>query len=129
MPSVADTLQQLKDRGYRMAVATNKDSGFSSMILEHLGIRSYFMFVLGPNDVTHPKPYPDMLKTLMKRMGVERSETLYIGDMPLDEKTASSAEVDCLLVATGPYPLETLRTQCTVPAVAHFADIIDYLKR
>jgi phosphoglycolate phosphatase-like HAD superfamily hydrolase len=128
LPSVSETLQQFQDRGYRMAVATNKHSDFSSRILRHLGMFSYFLFVLGPNDVVHPKPHPDMLEGLMKRMDVERSETLYIGDMPLDVKTASHAEVDCLLVATGPYSLETLSIECNVPVVAHFADILDYLK-
>ena len=129
MPSVSETLPQLKNRGYRMAVATNKHSEFSIRILEHLEVSSYFTCVLGPNDVLHPKPHSDMLDTVMKRMDVERNETLYIGDIPLDAETASNAGVDCLLVATGPYSVEALRDQYKVPVVAHFSDILEYLKQ
>jgi phosphoglycolate phosphatase len=99
------------------------------MILEHLGVRRFFHCVLGPNDVHQPKPHPDMLETAMKRMEVERDHTLYVGDIPLDVETATQAKVDCLLVATGPYSLEMLRHECTVPVVANFADIVDYLKK
>jgi phosphoglycolate phosphatase-like HAD superfamily hydrolase len=70
-----------------------------------------------------------MLETAMKRMEVERDHTLYVGDIPLDVETATQAKVDCLLVATGPYSLEMLRHECTVPVVANFADIVDYLKK
>jgi len=129
MPSVSETLPQLADRGYRLAVATNKHASFTERILSRLGIRDYFRAVVGPDASTPPKPHPAMLARVMETLEASPAETLYVGDMPLDVETAARAGVDCLLVATGPYHAEELRGRCAVPVVDRIADIADYLKR
>lgn len=101
LPGVARTIPELKARGKRLAVATNKPSDFSRQILDHLGLGPHFDLVLGPLDVPRPKPHPDMLNRILAELKFRPDETLYIGDMTLDAESAANAGLDCLLLATG----------------------------
>ena len=87
--------------GKTLAVATNKPSDFSRRILDHLGLGPHFDLVLGPLDVPHPKPHPDMLNRIMADLEFRPDETLYIGDMTLDAESAAKAGLACVLLATG----------------------------
>lgn len=101
LPGVRQTLAELKSRGVRMAVASNKPSDYSLNILKHLGIDPYFAECSGPDRAGTTKPDPAMLKGLMNALDVSPQETLYVGDMVLDAETARNAGVQLALVATG----------------------------
>ena len=128
LPSVSDTLSKLATAGLLLAVATNKPLTFSNPILEQLGIDSYFSCILGPESVPRPKPYPDMIHTALKRLGLKKHECVYIGDIPLDVETASQAAVDCILVATGANCHSDLVKAVPVPVLNTFSEIPDYLQ-
>ncbi len=128
LPSVAETLPVLKGSGRRLAVATNKSLAFTGKILDHLGVKVYFECVLGPESVARPKPFPDMIRAILKRIRLTEQECLYIGDMPLDVETAGRAGLDCVLMATGPYPAAALRREVSVPVLEDFSEIPRFLQ-
>jgi phosphoglycolate phosphatase len=128
LPSVAETLPQLRAAGLRLAVATNKALTFTEKILAHLEVDGHFECVLGPEAVARPKPHPDMIDTILERLEIPKQACLYIGDMPLDVETASRASLDCLLVATGPYAYPTLQREVPVPVLEAFAEIPHFLR-
>jgi phosphoglycolate phosphatase-like HAD superfamily hydrolase len=64
--------------------------------------------VLGPEDVGHAKPAPDMLLAAMNHLAVTPQQTLYIGDMVVDIETARAAGVTVWVVPTGTDSRETL---------------------
>ncbi|HSP06571.1 MAG TPA: HAD-IA family hydrolase [Acidobacteriota bacterium] len=101
LPGVRQTLAELKARGVRMAVATNKPSDYSRNILRHLEVESYFMDCSGPDRAGCTKPNPAMLNGLMIALQVRPMETLYVGEMVLDLETARNAGVRLALIATG----------------------------
>lgn len=101
LPGVRQTLQELYNRGIRMAVATNKPSDYSRNILKHLDVDDYFMECSGPDRAGRTKPDPTMLNGLMIALQVRPADTLYVGDMVLDAETARNAGVKLALVATG----------------------------
>lgn len=101
LPGVRQTLAELMSRGFKMAVASNKPSGYSLNILRHLEIDSYFAECSGPDRAGSTKPDPAMLNGLMRDLGVNQQETLYVGDMVLDAEAARNAGVRLALVATG----------------------------
>jgi len=51
-----------------------------------------------------------MLDFLMKSMGVDPQETLYVGDMTLDSETARNAGATLALIATGGHTKEELES-------------------
>lgn len=129
LPTVSQTLPKLVRSGYVLAVATNKPIDFTRRILDHLGIASYFRCVLGPEQVTRPKPAPDMLQAILACLDVQPSECVYVGDMPLDVETATRAGVSCFLVATGAFGWSELASRACVPVFRSLAEVADALDR
>src|SRR5262245_29194401 len=101
LPGVAATLSRLRMRGYRMAVATNKASHFSRRLLDALGVGACLAAVIGPDQVAHQKPHPEMIEMALAALGVRREEALYVGDMEVDVQTARAAGLPVVLVPTG----------------------------
>jgi phosphoglycolate phosphatase len=101
MPGAREILAALHERGLRLGVCSNKPLPFTRELLEYFAVASYLDVVLGPEDVTHPKPAPDMLREALRRLDVPAAEALYIGDMVVDIQTARSAGVRVWIVPTG----------------------------
>lgn len=129
LPEVAQTLAILADRGYKMAVATNKPSYFADRLMTSLGIRGYFACVLGPDLVTHPKPHPEMVTAALEKMELKPPEAVYIGDMEVDVQTARAAGVPVIVLPTGSSSIDELR-RCDADAlVESFGGLLDFLPR
>ena len=101
LPGAAALLTGLDKGGKKVGLCSNKPRLFSQQLLEHLGIADVFDVVLGPEDVPHPKPAPDMLLAALTRLDLPSERVLYIGDMTVDIQTARSAGVPVWAVATG----------------------------
>ena len=65
-------------------VATNKPKVFTEKILKGLGVRDRFDEVVGPEDVNHAKPDPEMIIKIVEDVGGEPTGTLLIGDTDRD---------------------------------------------
>lgn len=109
MPGAAETLRVLHERGLLLGVCSNKPVDFTRELVSYLGIGSYLDAVLGPEDVPHPKPAPDMLRAGLAKLRVAAEQTLYVGDMTVDIQTARAAGVSVWVVPTGSDEIETLR--------------------
>src|SRR5262249_15144063 len=91
LPGAAEALAALKLGGRTVGICSNKPRAFTVKLVEHLGL--LVDLVLGPEDVQHPKPAPDMLLTALQRLGLKAGEVLYVGDMSIDVQTARAAGV------------------------------------
>jgi len=60
LPGVLTTLKFLKAKGYKLAIASNRPTKFTRIILKELGVLPLFDIVLCADKVGKPKPYPDM---------------------------------------------------------------------
>ncbi len=100
-PGVRETLALLNERGYPMGVCSNKSVSFTRGLIAALGLSDVLPVVLGPEDVGAPKPDPAMLAEGCRRLGVEISEGLYIGDMVVDVQAARNAGLPVWLVHVG----------------------------
>jgi phosphoglycolate phosphatase len=108
-PAVAATLAELRSRGLKLAVCSNKAVAFTRHLCATLGIAEYLDAVLGPEDVGgRAKPLPDMLLTALERLGVEPAEAVYVGDMTVDVETARAAGVPVWVVPSGSNDRATL---------------------
>ncbi len=99
---IVPLLEELKKRGIRMAVVSNK----ADFVLKKLA-KSYFCDLLeeavGENEAEgiRKKPAPDSLLAVMQNMGACTSSTVYIGDSEVDIQTAQNAGVECISVTWG----------------------------
>jgi len=102
-------LEKLKDR--TLGVASNKPRSFTEKILEGLGIRNLFDEVVGPEDVTHTKPHPEMIVRILERVGGKPSRTLFVGDTDKDMLAGRGAGVRVCGVRYGYGILEEIELQ------------------
>lgn len=121
-PDVKCMLGQLRKKGYTLAVASNRPTKFSRILLKHLGLARYFKAVLCADKLKKGKPHPEILQVLMRRFSVSPKETVYVGDMLIDAKAGRSAKVATVVVTTGSGTREELKNSgaCRVLRNASF---------
>jgi phosphoglycolate phosphatase len=56
---------------------------------------------VGANQVTNPKPHPDMLIHTTKKLNISIKDSILIGDSKKDKNAAVSCNMDYLLVNWG----------------------------
>ncbi len=108
LPGADEVTRTLRDRGVRLAIASNKPAVFSRQILSHLGLTDRFGVIHGPDDGFPPKPAPHMVFMALALLGVKVTDALYVGDMPLDILTARAAGLPIAAVSTGSSTREEL---------------------
>ncbi|WP_261816500.1 phosphoglycolate phosphatase [Vibrio gallicus] len=100
-PSVKNTLKQLVDEGYKLAIVTNKPLCFVPEILEQQGISEFFVDVLGGDSFAKRKPDPMPLNYLMDKHALQHSEFILVGDSKNDVLAAKNAGVASVAVPYG----------------------------
>ena len=90
-PAVKETLAELQQAGFTLALVTNKPSKFVPDVLEQHDIAKYFSDVLGGDAFSERKPNPVALNWLMEKHGCAPSEMLMVGDSKNDILAAKNA--------------------------------------
>jgi phosphoglycolate phosphatase len=101
LPGALGTLKFLKGRGYKLAIASNRPTKFTRIILKTLDVLKFFDMVLCADRAEKPKPYPDILWAIAKRLKMAKTEVLYVGDMTIDIHCGHRAGIRVVAVSTG----------------------------
>ena len=101
LPGALKLLRLLKKNKYRIAVASNRPTKFSLIILKQLNIRKYFDYVLCADKLKKGKPHPEILQKILKRFSLKGHEALYVGDMIIDLQAGRGARIKTIAVTTG----------------------------
>ena len=86
-----ETLKELKQRGYTLAIASNRGRNTMIPLLESLGILSFFDKIVGESDVKNKKPSADMVEIILKEFECSKDETLVLGDTKFDIQMCKNA--------------------------------------
>lgn len=100
-PHVRYLLRHLKVKGYKLAVASNRPTEFSLILLKHLGLIDFFDYVLCADKLRHGKPHPQILNKIIKRFALKKTQALYVGDMVIDAQAGRRAQVKTIIVTGG----------------------------
>ena len=93
-----ETLDELRRRGYRLGVISNAD-GRVEALLEELGLRPHFEFVIDSGSVGVEKPDPRIFRMALERMGIEPHDAVYVGDVyEIDVAGARAAGMRAILL-------------------------------
>ena len=97
-----DLLQQLRQRGLRLALATSAAEEDLNLMMESAGtdLRRYFDAVVTKSDVQHSKPEPDVILSALDKLGLFAAQCAMVGDTPYDATAARRAGVVTLGVAS-----------------------------
>jgi len=107
-----DTLREIAEMGYLMAVATGKGRAGLDKVFNYTGLGDLF-HTSRCADESFSKPNPDMLLQIMDEMGTKGDETLMIGDTEYDMQMARTANAHRLAVSYGSHTRE--RLMCSEP--------------
>lgn len=127
LPGAARLLKDLDRQGYLLAIASNRPTKFTRIILKILDIEHHFDHVLCADKIERPKPHPDILRLILKKYKLRTHEALYVGDMTIDVQTGNSARVKTVAVLTGSSTREeisALKPFRIIPRISALTDII-----
>ncbi|MDR2981303.1 MAG: HAD family hydrolase [Puniceicoccales bacterium] len=97
---VVELLGELKKRGLKLAVYTNKDADASRKILDYLKLTDWFDGIFGTNDVPWRKPDPHFTHYVLGKLNATADRTIMVGDSPFDVATARNGKLAAVYCVT-----------------------------
>lgn len=124
-PGVESFLDQCR---LKIAIVTNKHERLALKTIEGLGLSRYpWIKVFGADSLPNRKPDPLPLIEVMRAAGVDRTETLMIGDGIPDMIAARRAGIHALAIEFGYTKLDILNAQgasLTIPSFDRLNEVI-----
>jgi phosphoglycolate phosphatase len=129
-PDCQTTLGLLQERGYRLAVCTNKPQAHTEELLARLGIRTHFAAVAGVDTYAFHKPDPRHLLQVISDAGGTASRAVMVGDTKVDIRTARAADVPIICIGHGysDIPIAQLGADVTLDDFSGLAEAIENLR-
>ena len=99
---ITEVLEELKRRGCRLAVVSNKMMAATVELCRHF-FPELIEVAIGENEAEgiRKKPAPDTVFAALRRLGVESAGAVYVGDSDVDVQTAANAGLPCISVLWG----------------------------
>lgn len=85
MDGAEELLAYCRDKGYRLGMITNGDSGLQNTKIDLLRLRGHFDDIVISGEVSLRKPAPDIYRLALERIGAQPEEALFIGDHPVND--------------------------------------------
>lgn len=106
---ITELLVELKNRGLKIAVATNKVHIAVKPLMEKYFPEIRFDSMIGQREGVPVKPAPQIMFDILRETGCEPSEALHVGDTATDMQLAHNAGVTPVGVLWGYRPLKELQ--------------------
>ncbi len=94
-------LKNLKKKGYKLAVCSNKLETLTKIVLKKTKLLKYFDFVAGGDTFAHRKPHPSVLNNIIKNFKINKNNVLFIGDSEHDYHSALNSNIKFCLKTKG----------------------------
>lgn len=124
-PHVRETLAELYARGYILTVASSRSSASLREFLSDMGVIDYISLILGADDVARAKPDPEPVLQTLRTLKIPASETLVVGDMPVDILMGARAGARTCAVTYGNASAADLRAAGADALIDDFAQLLD----
>lgn len=125
---VAEMLEALKNKGYRLAVASSKPEFYVLKILEHFNLKDYFEVIVGSEMNGERTSKDEVIEEALYRLNMsdKREEVLMIGDREHDILGARKCGLECLAVSYGYGSVEELIAADPLKIAASAEEIVDF---
>ena len=126
-PHVTETLQILKENGYRLVIVTNKPFDFITPILKELEIIDFFEYFIGGDSLSKKKPDPMPLLHVCDRLNVTVEESVMVGDSRNDILSANGCGMQSIGVTYGYNYNEAISVYNPTVVIDDFKEILEIL--
>jgi len=93
-------LSRLKAEGCRLAVASNSIRQTVELMMEKSNLARYMDLMLSNQDVSKPKPDPEIYNTAIARLGLKPEECLIVEDNQNGIKAAQASGANVMIVSS-----------------------------
>jgi len=126
-PGVLALLMNLRARGLKLGILSNKPDEFTRLMVERLLPAACFAAVVGATCPELVKPDPRQALKMAASFGVSPGETLFVGDSAVDVQTALRAGMDPLGVTWGFRPRAELLAAGARALIDRPAELLELL--
>jgi HAD superfamily hydrolase (TIGR01509 family) len=130
-PDALYVLEELKQRGHKLALVTTSPHENIWHLLEKHHLTEVFDVLVAADDVKNHKPHPEPLETALIRLGGTKDQAIMIGDSDKDIGAANNAGIDSILFYPNEhkkfYDIEKLKELKPTHVVSDFKKIIDII--
>jgi pyrophosphatase PpaX len=126
-PGVKETLIQLKDKGYLLAIVTSKKNNAAQKGLDLFELSPLFDCLVGCDDTEKHKPNPDPILKALDNLNLEPQEALMVGDSPYDLLCGKNAGTFTAVVKYTEHSLERLISLKPDLVLDQIQDLLEFL--
>jgi len=126
-PAVKSTLFALKDKGYKIALVTNKAEKFLPELLAFYGVERCFDLLLGGDTLSKNKPDPVQVNYACEYFQVEKSNTVMVGDSRNDILAGQHAGISTIALTYGYNFGEPIAEMKPTYLINHFDELLTLL--
>jgi phosphoglycolate phosphatase len=127
-PYARKLLAQLKKKGCKLAVASNRPTRFSRILIRHLKLENHLDYILCADRLRHAKPHPEILNNIMQKFSVRPREVIYVGDMAIDAQAGRRAKVKTIIVTTGSSSRKEIQKEKPYLIIKRLKDLLKILR-
>ena len=124
---VAATLAELKQRGYKLFLATAKPEIYAKQILEHFNLIEYFDYAYGSELNGDRTNKGDLIAYILEKEQLNAEECLMVGDREHDILGARRNGIETIAVEYGYGSDQELTEAAPKARIKTFADILDLI--
>ena len=94
-PECEEVFRTLYEQGAKIAIVTNRNAHDIQLMLdEHKNVSKYISYFVGSDMVKNLKPDPEGINMCMKKFGVSKEKSIYVGDSRCDYLASIAAGID-----------------------------------
>ena len=120
------TLQNLQQQNYLLAIATNKSRKGLLFSLDHLELHDYFC-ALRCGDDEFAKPQPEVLHGILDELSVSPQDAVMIGDSSFDMLVAQNAKVDSIAICCNEQQKQELSQYNPIACISKISELCSYV--
>lgn len=126
-PGIPELLHTLRERKFKLAVASNKYHQGTIELIRHYFGTDLFDRVSGQRENIPVKPDPSIVREILSSTDTKPEEALYIGDSGVDMQTAANSNVTSIGVTWGFRSREELEENGACHLVDRPEEILKYI--
>jgi HAD superfamily hydrolase (TIGR01509 family) len=123
LPGLCRLMEECRASGIAMAVASSAMTKNVEFIVEALELRPYLRVILTGDEVSHPKPDPEIYLKTAAKLGLQPAACVAFEDSFVGVEAAKRAGMKCLAVAST-FPAEDLRRETHADLVVPSFEVV-----
>lgn len=129
-PGIVEMLSGLREKGYKLGIASSKPENFVRIVAEYFHIDSYFDEIVGSEISGGRTNKTEVIEEALRRMGLSdyRDQVIMVGDKEHDVYGARKAGLECIAVSYGYGTKEELENAHPYKLVNSTEEILDFFE-